>query len=174
LCFSRFQKVFVSESIPQFYLISTNPVLFAGANVLDLPLERLPWTAVALLMDSERFPLDYSRHWKSIMRVAEVGRSRNRTYFEQIGVSDPALSSSSSSASSSARIGPAASAISMEAATEATEAAGSSSAAAAAAAAAETARIAHVRSYSEKGVLKTDTANTNARRLQLLELLDEK
>jgi hypothetical protein len=171
LCFSRFQKVFVSESIPQFYLISTNPVLFAGANVLDLPLERLPWTAVALLMDSERFPLDYSRHWKSIMRVAEVGRSRNRTYFEQIGVSDPALSSSSS-ASSSARIGPAASAISMEAATEATEAAGSSSAAAAAAA--ETARIAHVRSYSEKGVLKTDTANTNARRLQLLELLDEK
>jgi hypothetical protein len=138
--------------------------------VLDLPLERLPWTAVALLMDSERFPLDYSRHWKSIMRVAEVGRSRNRTYFEQIGVSDPALSSSS--ASSSARIGPATSAISTEAATETTEAALSS--AAAAAAAAETARVAHVRSYSEKGVLKTDPANTNVRRLQLLEFLDEK
>ena len=42
--------------------------------MLELPTQRLPWTAVAALMDNERFPLDYNRRWNIIVRNANDGR----------------------------------------------------------------------------------------------------
>ena len=44
----------------------------AATDITSIPRERLPWTAIAVLMQSERLPIDYGRRWPIVLRNAEL------------------------------------------------------------------------------------------------------